>query len=439
MLRAPNFRLTTTKSISLSPSSALMRAESRIGKVVWITNERLLNKICFNLFSLDSQAYLFDKRLLTDGTPPNDRGCRWCGKIGHIVKECPNKQQKREKKREAAGANGTPNERRPEPVPPPPAARGENGPAGPSKGKAAPHKGTTAVDMPKGTFALDALDPLGGVLNAFLRCDRARGLMLEQGLLPVPNSLYKSLCKGTSGLIIIRLPPLPRVPIPGVVVVYDKFKRLSSRQFNVYLREMSVVAEALQHYLDHISVQEDLVDDKDLLGTRLQEVRKICEDIDLIAETRGFRPLWKKDKKRQRKKTRPKSEGDGGKEEFILVPPPPGALGKESSGRKASSVRSSSADVQTNREAGIAPVAKKDKNFWKHSRKKKQKEADLQVSDGGNRHSSAAHPKSASSRKSSTNHSSVSSSNSSSKLGQNSSKSRSPSHLPSPSTPPNSN
>nr|XP_045624823.1 uncharacterized protein LOC123774531 [Procambarus clarkii] len=50
------------------------------------------------LFILD---YLFDSKQLTDGAPPNDRGCRFCGKIGHIQKDCPKKRlnmEKREKK-----------------------------------------------------------------------------------------------------------------------------------------------------------------------------------------------------------------------------------------------------------------------------------------------------------------------------------------------------
>uniref|UniRef100_A0A0P4WEV4 CCHC-type domain-containing protein n=1 Tax=Scylla olivacea TaxID=85551 RepID=A0A0P4WEV4_SCYOL len=45
--------------------------------------------------------YLFDSKQLTDGAPPNDRGCRFCGKIGHIQKDCPKKKvnmEKREKK-----------------------------------------------------------------------------------------------------------------------------------------------------------------------------------------------------------------------------------------------------------------------------------------------------------------------------------------------------
>ena len=32
---------------------------------------------------------------MTDGAPPNDRGCRACGKIGHIVAECPRSRQKK--------------------------------------------------------------------------------------------------------------------------------------------------------------------------------------------------------------------------------------------------------------------------------------------------------------------------------------------------------
>ncbi|KAG0710685.1 Terminal uridylyltransferase 4 [Chionoecetes opilio] len=42
--------------------------------------------------------YLFDNKQLTDGAPPNDRGCRFCGKIGHIQKDCPKKKVNMEKK-----------------------------------------------------------------------------------------------------------------------------------------------------------------------------------------------------------------------------------------------------------------------------------------------------------------------------------------------------
>ncbi|XP_076069141.1 terminal uridylyltransferase 7-like isoform X2 [Oratosquilla oratoria] len=45
--------------------------------------------------------YLFDAKLLTDGAPPNDRGCRYCGKIGHLQKDCPKRkisQERRDKK-----------------------------------------------------------------------------------------------------------------------------------------------------------------------------------------------------------------------------------------------------------------------------------------------------------------------------------------------------
>ncbi|XP_046551942.1 LOW QUALITY PROTEIN: terminal uridylyltransferase 4-like [Haliotis rubra] len=46
--------------------------------------------------------YCFDRSLLTEGTPPNDRGCRVCGKIGHIAKECPivtNRKEREERER----------------------------------------------------------------------------------------------------------------------------------------------------------------------------------------------------------------------------------------------------------------------------------------------------------------------------------------------------
>ncbi|XP_062573267.1 terminal uridylyltransferase 4-like isoform X2 [Saccostrea cucullata] len=47
--------------------------------------------------------YFFDKDRLTSGSPPNDRGCRVCNKIGHIAKECPvviNRKEREERERE---------------------------------------------------------------------------------------------------------------------------------------------------------------------------------------------------------------------------------------------------------------------------------------------------------------------------------------------------
>lgn len=42
------------------------------------------------------QDYFFDSDLLCDGKPPNDRGCRMCGKIGHMVKDCPNRRPRKQ-------------------------------------------------------------------------------------------------------------------------------------------------------------------------------------------------------------------------------------------------------------------------------------------------------------------------------------------------------
>ena len=46
------------------------------------------------------QDYFFDVTLLTDGAPPNDRGCRACGKIGHLVADCPRKKASDNKRKE---------------------------------------------------------------------------------------------------------------------------------------------------------------------------------------------------------------------------------------------------------------------------------------------------------------------------------------------------
>ena len=47
------------------------------------------------------QDYFFDPDLLTDGAPPNDRGCRACGKIGHLVADCPRKKAADQRKKQA--------------------------------------------------------------------------------------------------------------------------------------------------------------------------------------------------------------------------------------------------------------------------------------------------------------------------------------------------
>jgi len=48
------------------------------------------------------KLYLFDPKAMADGSPPNDRGCRACGKIGHLVRDCPRNKKNNEdrKKRE---------------------------------------------------------------------------------------------------------------------------------------------------------------------------------------------------------------------------------------------------------------------------------------------------------------------------------------------------
>ncbi|KAL3194915.1 hypothetical protein MRX96_045827 [Rhipicephalus microplus] len=51
-------------------------------------------------------AYFFDARNLVEGSPPNDRGCRICGKIGHRMKQCPNRNKNGGKDKDATGGNG---------------------------------------------------------------------------------------------------------------------------------------------------------------------------------------------------------------------------------------------------------------------------------------------------------------------------------------------
>ena len=76
-------------------------------KSVWSPNQAPTTKLSHNSgfnkknFSIKYriffvfQDYFFDRQLLTDGAPPNDRGCRACGKIGHIVADCPRSRQKK--------------------------------------------------------------------------------------------------------------------------------------------------------------------------------------------------------------------------------------------------------------------------------------------------------------------------------------------------------
>ncbi|XP_014664767.1 PREDICTED: uncharacterized protein LOC106807054 [Priapulus caudatus] len=54
-----------------------------------------VNMYCMTVYKLCD--YLLDANQLTDAEPPNDRGCRLCGKIGHLVKDCPNTIRARRK------------------------------------------------------------------------------------------------------------------------------------------------------------------------------------------------------------------------------------------------------------------------------------------------------------------------------------------------------
>ena len=85
-------------------------------EIVEIVGQEMMPKHHFS-----SQDYFFDRELLTDGDPPNDRGCRACGKvqinnfqpiflnlrlfwsllqIGHLVADCPRKKAADNRKRQ---------------------------------------------------------------------------------------------------------------------------------------------------------------------------------------------------------------------------------------------------------------------------------------------------------------------------------------------------
>lgn len=86
----------------------------------------VVNGVCMNYVLLTHQeaaaAMLFDPEHLTAGEPPNDRGCRRCRRIGHLVKNCPqrgpettNSGRKRSQQPEHEAAhpiNGNSNNRR---------------------------------------------------------------------------------------------------------------------------------------------------------------------------------------------------------------------------------------------------------------------------------------------------------------------------------------
>ena len=44
-----------------------------------------------------AKHFLFNRSKLTDGPPPNDRGCRRCFKLGHFIADCPKLQKKKQK------------------------------------------------------------------------------------------------------------------------------------------------------------------------------------------------------------------------------------------------------------------------------------------------------------------------------------------------------
>jgi len=56
----------------------------------------------YSTWNFFCQEYFFARNLLTDGEPPNDRGCRACGKIGHLVADCPRKKAADNRKKMSA-------------------------------------------------------------------------------------------------------------------------------------------------------------------------------------------------------------------------------------------------------------------------------------------------------------------------------------------------
>lgn len=226
-----------------------------------------------------------------------------CGRIGHIVKECPHKQRKKEEKGKSAGKNKgkQENEKNSQPVasnpvPAPPASAPvvstvERKPAkdsNPTKSTEPRPKGiivknhnnndtcmrlnpSTAqknVDFP--IVLSDFRFPLE-ILDSFLNSISCHNILMANGFRFVPSKLIKSLFKSNPKVIVLEFSIY--IDDETIVIVYDRYTQLSDEENFAYTRRMNEIRNSCVKFLTNFSFRKNK-------ATRQLEILRFFDDVE---------------------------------------------------------------------------------------------------------------------------------------------------------------